>query len=109
MRKINSLFHHLEPTLQELEETYRLHYLQGDIAQTILILLLIIAGNMVFLPSDYFLFKQSRMLHLVLAIRCVFILGSFAFVLLIRRITQPKVYDRSVFFCLILVAAFQAM
>jgi diguanylate cyclase (GGDEF)-like protein len=67
-------------------------------------------AHLIGLPSDYFLFRHSPlMLVIVLAIRIILSAGCLGFILLLRRTNEPAHYDRWVWYCTLFIVTLQGM
>lgn len=103
---IVSLLDHFEPPLPAIEDEYRQQYLQADIAQALVVCLVVLVAVFVFIPSDYVLLQQSRLFYALLAARLVFAISTVGFAVNLRRVSKPKVYDWLTFLWTLATLAF---
>jgi diguanylate cyclase (GGDEF)-like protein len=105
---MNTLLNRLEPTLNDLEETYRHHYLPTDMTQVQIFALVMISANLIFAPVDYALLRDRPLLLLfTLVLRTAIVLLSLGYIFLIKRAQQPTTYDRLVLGYMLMLGSMQ--
>ena len=108
MPRLDSLLGRFEPPLRDIENDYRQHHLQADLAQAKVICLVQIVAAFVFIPSDYVLFQSGGMFFALLAARLTFATATLYFAGNLSRISRPEIYDRLTFFWTIVALVFSA-
>ena len=89
------LFSQTLTNLGELEGDYRAFHLKNDIAQSILALIIASIGVLGMLRLDFLLYKDRPDLFMLLALgRIGFVVVTILFILVIRRTTKVRTFDR---------------
>jgi diguanylate cyclase (GGDEF)-like protein len=92
---LNRIFGRILLDLGELEGDYRVHYLRNDIAQSTLILGVVIISMLASLRVDAVLFQDNAGMFLLMVLcRGGFAVLTLAAILAIRRTKRVKVFDR---------------
>jgi diguanylate cyclase (GGDEF)-like protein len=94
IRSGRSLVAAIDPPLAELEAAYRQHYLRADATQAALFIGFLIVPLFLLVATDYLLLGSSIAFGSALLLRLI--LGTFStiVVLRLRRVTDPRDYDR---------------
>jgi len=93
--------------LGELEGDYRVFYLKNDIAQISLSLIIVVLSILAMLRVDAILFKdRPELLIWVVIYRGSFVLMTLLVMLVIRKTSKVRVYDRLVFAWIVLMILF---
>src|SRR5262245_37849992 len=79
--------------IEQYEETYRQYALEADIRQTRIVALIVLAGTLFFIPSDYQLFGASSRLWWLLSARLFLIASSIALFLKLKSSSMPGQFD----------------
>lgn len=79
--------------IEQYEESYRQYALEADFRQTKIVSLIVLAGTLFFIPSDYQLFGASSKLWWLLCARLVLIASSVALFLKLKSRSTPGQFD----------------
>jgi signal transduction histidine kinase/ActR/RegA family two-component response regulator len=107
MIKFNSSFQNFKQWLQEFipkqprlspqdEDRCRAHFIRVDATQTSLGMLLFLMLVVPSFANDYQFFGQSTAFYMLTGLRIVIILSSVIFIIFIRKVKSPDLYDRIV-------------
>jgi hypothetical protein len=88
----------------EMEALYRRHHLRQDTLQTSIVLAVVIAGVLLFIPNDYATLGPTRHFRMLLAARVTVAALTAALMFALRRGLTPAVRDRLLFAWMLLGA-----
>jgi diguanylate cyclase (GGDEF)-like protein len=86
--------HFLTEAMDDLEPSYRVHYLAADARQTIVAIVIWLAPAILFAYADYLIFGWGPTFAASAAVRLAFCVVSLYTIAALRKVATPEEYDR---------------